>query len=175
MSTGTGIPVDLDLDQTLTASLPCSPTLLLQEVRFRRELSLLAVSIHGFHLALTDSRQQDPSSLAALRPLSSMEVRRHPSVSSQDRDSGRDFLWAVLSTPSQSVAMAVMTYCIQIQIPSCVYSYTIPRALHVAKLTLLLQEVRLLSLLSFRSYATTADSLSSLSTHSPASGSAVPA
>ena len=39
----------------LTASLPCPPTLLLQEVRFRRELSLLAVSIHGFHLALTDS------------------------------------------------------------------------------------------------------------------------
>ena len=82
-----------------------------------------------------------------LRPLSSQEVRRHPAFLLKDQDSGRASLWAVLPTP-RSVAMAVMTYCIQIQIPSCVYSYTIPRALHVAKLTLL-QEVRLLSLLSF--------------------------
>ena len=73
----------------LTASLPCPPTLLLQEVRFRRELSLLAVSIHGFHLALTDSssRTRPRSPCYAHSPLRKCGAIQHSSSGSGFRQS----------------------------------------------------------------------------------------
>ena len=132
----------------LTASLPCPPTLLLQEVRFRRELSLLAVSSMVLHLAPTDSssRTRPRSPCYAHSPLRKCGAIQHSSSGSGFRQSLA--LGRATHTSQCGYGCDDVLYS-QIQIPSCVYSYTIPRALHVAKLTLLLQEVRLLSLLSF--------------------------